>query len=308
VLTRTEKRFSARPALIALLAAYCATLVTWAAVTWFEGPMQIRQGFLAASVFLAALAGICAGRIVAASRARVPVRERSSFTGRDAGVLTFVALALLVFAGTKTIFPRSWPLSVEKALVMLDAEVDEQTERSIAYLSYDDLGDLQDGLGASIRERFGMLEGNYRLMRDCDREYVQPDVCSSIILSRFWKMLRARLPSAERAPLEALEKSMMRVRLKRHTFEDRPLEEVVEYFNEAIREQLAEPQRFTIRYDEADAQRLVSISWHNLESISLAQALRLLAEKARLEVIKTPPDLRLESRDASKATASKGQP
>jgi hypothetical protein len=266
--------------------------------------MRIRQGFLAASVLLAALAGIYAGRIVANARARVPVRERSSFTGRDAGVLTFVALALLVFAGTKTIFPRSWPLSVEKALVMLDAQVDEPTGRSIAYLGYDDLGDLQDGLGARIRERFGMLEGNYRLMRDCDREYVQPDVCSSIILSRFWKKLRARLPPAERVPLEALEKSMVRVRLKRHSFRSRPLEEVVGYFNEAIREQLAEPSRFTIYYDEADAQEPVSVSWHHLESISLAEALRLLAGKADLKVIKTPPDLYLESRDASKASAS----
>lgn len=283
-----------------LLAAYCAALIAWAAFTWFEAPMAIRQGFLVASVLLAALAAICAGRVVTKAQAHIPVRERPSFNGRDAGVLTFVGLALLVFAGTKTIFPRSWPLSVDKALGMLDEELDEETERSIAYLGYDDLNDLQEGLGQRIRERFGMLEGNYKLMRDCDPDYVLPSVCSSVILSRFWKKVRAKLPPEERLPLEALEKGMSRVRFQRHSFHDRPLEEVIAYFNEAIRKQLPEPSHFTIHFEEADAQRPVSVSWCDLASISLAEALWRLSANTSLKVIKTPPDVRLESkREAS---------
>jgi hypothetical protein len=287
-------RLSARRKLIALIATYIVVLVALGCAIWFESPTMVAQGLLAAALVIALLAAICAGRAVAHSHASMSVRERPSTSGREAGVLTFIVLASLAAACSYFITPRSWPTTVEKALVMLDEQVDAESKRELVYTGYDDLADLQATLGASIRDRFGLTRGNKRLLRDCDREYMQADVCSSVILSRYWRKLREGLPAAERLPLEALEAKMERVRLKSHEFRQAPLQDVVAFFNEAILAQLPEDARFTIRYDAAHADTPVSVAWHAMGDASLREVLANMTASTNQRVRKTPPDLRVE--------------
>src|SRR5690349_1896404 len=86
---------SSQRTLNALLAAHFATLVGLAAAIWFELPSVVSSGFLVVALILALLAAICTGRTVARSQESIPFRERSSLSGRDAGVLALVVLASL---------------------------------------------------------------------------------------------------------------------------------------------------------------------------------------------------------------------
>jgi hypothetical protein len=289
-----DRRLSGRLTLIALIATYVAALVGFGCAIWFEWPARITLGLQVATWIVTVLAAICTGRTVERWQESQAFRERSSISGRGAGMLVFVALASLAVACAKLIAPRSWPSSVEQALAMLDAQSDAAKRRQLAYMAYDELAELHDGWGASIRDQFGMSKGNDQLLRDCDREYVHPDICSTVIISRYWKKVRAELPAVERVPLQALETKMERVRLKPHVFKQQPLREVVAFFNEAIQAQLAADARFTIRFDPAQADDLVSVSWHELQPISLREALGRLAAESHLRVSKQPPDLMLQ--------------
>jgi hypothetical protein len=292
--SHNQGRLSARRGLIALTAIYVVVCVALGCAIWFESPTMVAQGLLGAALVIALLTAICAGRAVAHSQALVLVRERPSISGRGAGMLTFVALASLAMACNYFITARSWPTTVEKALAMLDEQLDADSKRELAYTGYDDLADLQATVGASIRDRFGLTRGNERLLRDCDREYMQPDVCSSVILSRYWKKLRAGLPAAERLPLEALEAKMERVRLKSHEFRQASLQDVVAFFNETIRAQLPEDARFAIRFDAAYADTPVSVAWHAMGDASLREVLAHMAASTNQRVRKAPPDLLVE--------------
>ena len=88
---------------------------------------------------------------------------------------------------------------------------------------------------------------------------------------------------------------MERVRVKSEQFEQRPLQEVVVYFNDAIDAQLAENARFTIRYDFAYADKPVSAAWHVMDNISLREALGIVAASNRFKLRKAPPDLFIEA-------------
>lgn len=285
---------SDRRTLIALIASYFATLIALGSAIWFELPNVVASALLVAALIIAVIVAVRAGRWVARSHASLPFRLRPSFSGRTVGVLALVTLASLAIACAKLIYPRSWPTTVNDALAILDEQVDAETKKELAYMGYDDLIDLKHGWTTSIRHQFGLASRNNRLLHDCDPEYRHPDSCSSLIISRFWKRVRAEMPSAERLPLEALEGKMERVRVKSQQFKQQPLKEVVAFFNEAIRTQLPESSRFTIRYQPPYADEPVSASWHVMDNISLREALGIVTANTKFKVQKSPPDLLIE--------------
>ncbi len=290
----TNRRLSGQPTLMRLAAMYCAAIVALVGAIWFAAPDSLSSVLFIAALVFAVLTAICAGRTVAHSQASIDYLDRSSISGRGTGALTLAALSLVAIACAKFVYPQSWPTSVEEAVASLAAQLDAPSKRDLAYMAYDDLMGIQDRLGAEIREQFGLDRRNDRLLHDCDPEYIDPHSCSSIIISRLWKKLRADLPQTERESLEALEDRMERVRLSSEHFQDAPLEKLVAFFNDAIRAQLPDDARFRIIHDPAQAQERVSTSWQIMGTISLREALGMLTAKGQWRVRKKPPNLILE--------------
>lgn len=281
-------------ALKRLAASYFASVAALAGAIWFELPGWVAFALLGLALALTVVVSISTGRTVARWRASMPYRKRPSITGRGAGMLALVVLGLIPFAIAKFVYPRSWPTNVEDAVALLSVQLDERSERDLAYMGYDDLAKLQDTLGASLRARFGLSTRNFRLAYDCDAEYINPYSCSSIIISRLWKKVRADLPAAERASLEALESGMNRVRLGSKRFEYVPLEELVAFFNDAIRAQLPRETQFTVVCDPKQANDRLSIAWHAMGTISLREALTVLEAGGEWRARKDPPNLVIE--------------
>ncbi len=288
------QRLTGRNTLTRLIALYCATIVALAGAIWFELPGWIASALLPAALALTVLVAICAGRTANQSLASIPFRKRPSITGRGVGMLVLVVLALVSVAIAFFVYPRSWPTRVEEAVAILSSQMDAKSKRELVYMGYDELATLQDTLGASLRRQFGLNTRNFRLAYDCDPEYIHPRSCSSIVISRLWKQLRAELPRAERESLETLEAGMDRVRLGSQQFQDAPLQEVVGFFNDAIRAQLPKEARFMVVYDPAQANLRVSTAWHIMGTISLREALDVLAEQGGWRIRKDPPNVVIE--------------
>ena len=290
----TPRALSGRDTLRWLVASSVATSVLLACAIWFELPRWLASTLFFAALALALVTAVCAGRTVADSHAALPWRKRPGFSGRGVAVLVLVALGSLAFASSKLVYPRSWPTNVEDAVTILSGQLDATRARELAYIGYDDLTAVQDTLGASVREQFGLNERNARLAYDCDPEYMNPHACSNIIISRLWKKLRAELPKAERVPLEALEKKMERIRLPSKQFQRVPLRELTAFFNEAIRAQLPKEAWFEVAHDPAHAEAPVSTAWHAMDTISLREALGVLTEGSEWHMRKEPPNLVIE--------------
>lgn len=270
---------------------YCAGIVALASATWFELPEWLTSTLLAVDLVLALLVAICAGRTATLALAGMPYRRRPSITGRGIGMLALVVLGAVAIAIAMFVYPRTWPTSVDDAVAMLSAELDPQRERALAYMGYDELAELQDTFGASIRQRFGLNSRNFRLAYDCDPEYMHPHTCSSIIISRLWKHVRAALPDEERAALETLEANLDRVRLRSEQFDDVPLADLVAFFNDAIRAQLPADAQLTIVHDPRFSDDRVSTAWHVMDTLSLREALEVFTSQGHWLVIKDPPNL-----------------
>lgn len=288
------RRLSGREPLKQLSAVYAAAILLLAATIWFEFPTWLTPPLLAVALVFAVLTAISIGITLAEEHAQLPYTKRPTFSGRTAGALTFVALTLIAIACAYFVYPRSWPTSVEEAIAILSSQLDADARREIAYLSYDQSARLQDTLGVSVREQFGLNRKNFRLAYDCDAEYMNPHTCASIIISRLWKKAREELPPAEREALERMEKQMERVRLKSQHFDDAPLEELARYFNAEIRRQLADDAQLAVTYDRELAREPVSTAWHAIDTISLAEALGVLEQGGSWRVRKEPPQLVLE--------------
>jgi len=301
-LPETLKRLTGRDVLKKLAAAYAAAMIALAGTIWFELPQWIATVLLVAALLLALTTAISAGRTIAAEHAALPWRKRPGFTGRGAGLLAFVVLTLLALACAWFVYPRSWPTRVEDAVARLSARLDAQEARKLAYMGAEDLALLQDTLGASIRDEFGLRTRNFRLAYDCDPEYINPYTCSSIIISRLWKKARADLPDAERRELERLEANMERLRLESKQFENVPIEELTAYFNDLIRAQFGSQTSFSVAHDPARTGERLTVSWHASGTISLREALELLEQGGQWEVRKDPPRLVLERVEAASTT------
>ncbi len=289
-----SKFLSGTSVLKRLAASYLATIVALAGSIWFELPKWTASAFLVIAVALTLFLAISAGQSLARWQASLDRRERPALTGRGAGMLTLVVLGLIPFAIAKFVYPRSWPTNVQDAVAMLSAQLDAQSEHDLAYMGYDELANLQSTLGASVRDRFGLNTRNFRLAYDCDAEYMHPHTCASIIISRLWKKVRADLPASERAALEALESGMDRVRLESERFENVPLQELVTFFNDAIRAQLVPDAQFKVVGDPARANDRLSVAWRAMGTISLREALTVLEDGGEWRARKDPPNLVIE--------------
>lgn len=292
--TSILKRLAEKSALEKLGAGYLAAIVALTGAIWFELPEWTSSVFLVLAVALTPFLAISAGQSLARWQASLDRRERPSLTGRGAGMLTLVVLGLIPFAIAKFVYPRSWPTNVADAVAMLSTQLDAQAERDLAYMGYDELANLQSTLGASVRDRFGLNTRNFRLAYDCDAEYMHPHTCASIIISRLWKKVRADLPASERAALESLESGMDRVRLESERFENVPLQELVAFFNDAIRAQLAPEAQFEVVNDPARSNDRLSVAWRAMGTISLREALTVLEDGGEWRARKDPPNLVIE--------------
>lgn len=291
------RRLSGQGTLSGLIIAYLAAVVSLAGAIWLEWPEWAASVLLTAALAPALLAAVCAGRTFTDWQASISYRERTSTSARSVSVLTFIALSALPIACTKLIYPRSWPTTVEEAVAILSDQLDTQSERDLAYMGYDDLTDVQQTLGVSVREQFGLNRRNAKLLHDCNPEYIDSNSCSMHIILRLWRKVRAELPPSRRLPLEALEKSMERVRFESEKFERVPIRELADFFNKAIRAQLPQDASFAIIHDPAQGDRSVSVSWRAMGTISLREALGVLEEGGRWNVRKAPPNLVLERTD-----------
>jgi amino acid transporter len=292
--TSLMRRLAERSVLEKLGASYLAAIVALAGAIWFELPRWIASALLVVALVLTVLLTVSAGQVVARWRASFDYRKRPAITGRDAGMLTLVVLGLIPFAIWKFVYPRSWPTNVQDAVAMVSAQLDAESARNLAYMGYDDLASLQSTLGASLRDQFGLNTRNFRLAYDCDAEYMHPHTCSAIIISRLWKKVRADLPAAERESLETLESGMDRVRFESEKFENVSLQELAAFFNDAIRAQLGPDARLKVVHDPARANDMLSVAWRAMGTISLREALSVLADGGEWRARKEPPNLVIE--------------
>ena len=88
--------------------------------------------------------------------------------------------------------PPIWPLTIDHAVRVLLDLVPEEKKREIAAPPKDELIDLHFGLGAWIRNFFGLYKGNQALMKATGKR--QPDDASDVIILAFWERLRAAEP------------------------------------------------------------------------------------------------------------------
>lgn len=282
---------SGRSLLKRLVVADLVLLVVLALALRFEAPGWLSTALLFTACAVALTAAICAGRTAADHFATLPVRKRPKIPPRDIGMLTLVALGALTWAVARWVYPQSWPTNVDDAVAAAYASLDEQAMRTISVMGYDELTSLQNTLGASLRERFGLTRHNTTLLHACDPEYRNARSCSMLFLSRLWRRIRAEMPERERHALEQIESSMERVRLKRATFENITLNELVDFFNERIRAQTAPESQFAIVADPADAAERISIRWYAMDTIALREALEVLVADGSWQLRKEPPVL-----------------
>ena len=88
---------------------------------------------------------------------------------------------------------KAWPRTVEEAVDRLLSSMSEKDKLSFKNTPEKDLIMFHFGLGAYIRNEFGLWQGNTELLKSCEKEsiFVHPDEFSSIIIEALWKKLRS---------------------------------------------------------------------------------------------------------------------
>jgi hypothetical protein len=292
----STRPLSGRSLLKRLVVVHLILLVVLAATLRFEAPAWISIPLLIAASALALVAAVCAGRTATDAFLAMTVRKRPKIPPRDVGALMLVALGALTWAVARWVYPQSWPTNVNDAVAAAYTSLDQDTVREMSYMNYSELAGMQNTLGATLRERFGLTRHNTTLLHACDPDYRSARSCSMLILSRVWRQIRAEMPEQERAALEQIESSMERVRLKSEKFNDIPLRELVDFFNHAIRAQREPESQFELVADAAAAEQRISIWWYAMGTISLREALEVLVEDGQWELRKEPPRLVVQRR------------
>jgi hypothetical protein len=86
------------------------------------------------------------------------------------------------------------PRTVDQAVDILIKEMTLFDKTSIARMEEHDLVDIHLSLGSYIRTTFGLWSGNEALLQDCrsksDKEDMQENEASSVIIQELWKQLR----------------------------------------------------------------------------------------------------------------------
>jgi len=83
---------------------------------------------------------------------------------------------------------RKRPKTVEEAVDLLLMLLSDDNKQNIKNTSEEDLVLLHMGLGASIRNEFGLWKDNKELLKACGKEC--PDDSSSVIIKALWKKLK----------------------------------------------------------------------------------------------------------------------
>lgn len=82
------------------------------------------------------------------------------------------------------------PMTKEAAVAILIAELADEDKRYIVSLPEDNLALLHHTLGRAIRNKFGLWDGNDKLMKDIG--LVHPDDASGVIIKELWKQLKQK--------------------------------------------------------------------------------------------------------------------
>ena len=88
----------------------------------------------------------------------------------------------------------SYPRTIDEAVDTLVAELPLKNKMAISNMEDEELIYLRTTLGAYIRDRFGLLDENSELLKDCcffmEVESLHADDASAIIITRLWRQLR----------------------------------------------------------------------------------------------------------------------
>jgi hypothetical protein len=86
----------------------------------------------------------------------------------------------------------SWPETVESAVQHLLTRLDEPSLERVRSCPLEDLPLVDLSLGQSVRNAFGLWEGNKSLLRSCGSESMHPDLASAVIVNALWERLRSK--------------------------------------------------------------------------------------------------------------------
>jgi hypothetical protein len=88
-----------------------------------------------------------------------------------------------------------WPASVEEAVDRIVSELDEASKARVRETPREKLSQFHPGWGMGIRNRFGLWQGNTRLLKSCGGEPLHPDTCSGVIIEAVWRRLQGEGPT-----------------------------------------------------------------------------------------------------------------
>lgn len=86
---------------------------------------------------------------------------------------------------------RRWPTSIDEAVDRILVMLTEADKEQLRKASAGDLDSLHFGLGANVRNEFGLWSGNTALLAACGSPDIDPDASSAVIVKAVWERLRA---------------------------------------------------------------------------------------------------------------------
>ncbi len=87
---------------------------------------------------------------------------------------------------------NQWPVTVDQAVGVLLGMLPKDEADKIAAMSRDDLINLHFGLGAWIRNNFGLWAQNTALLENTGQSH--PDDAAGVIIEALWSRLQAIVP------------------------------------------------------------------------------------------------------------------
>lgn len=89
---------------------------------------------------------------------------------------------------------KKWPTTCEEAVAWIVRDLDTESKELVRNTSREDLIRFHHGWGTSIRNSFGLWQGNRALFDSCmegaQGEEFHPDTVSMIIIERVWEALQ----------------------------------------------------------------------------------------------------------------------
>ena len=85
-----------------------------------------------------------------------------------------------------------WPLTVDAASDKVMAQLSDEQKAELRATSKENLNNYHFGLGMTIRNQFGLWQGNWALLESACDTPCQPDDASAVIIERTWEKLRSQ--------------------------------------------------------------------------------------------------------------------